>query len=310
MTSLAKRLDAGINRPRRIALNKPIFFCFQQFIQAGNCNVSDLRFELLSNVVEAVYPESSVCTVGTMQIPAVATTTDGSSMIFELKQFHIHASSEHSLDQEFFDAELHIVHQQRDNNNQLAVIGIFIVSDSEDDNLDFDQMLNEWEVEYSLMLDTCSNTRRQLSSTLRKTTTTTDDTSFNIYNLIPQGTSFYRYNGSLTTPPCSEIVDWSVAEIPLFISVHQYRKLMSIILNYRHSETCELASIASPSGTTSRPIQPLNQRHVQHICASSSSSTSQESGVEYTMAQSSAATNAATAGIVIICLVFVIVTMV
>jgi len=73
----------------------------------------------------------------------------------------------------------------------------------------------------------------------------------------------------LTTPPCSEIVEWNVADKPLTISVAQYNDLASLTLNYVDPDTCEYASIASPSGSTSRPIQATNNRTIQRICPKS-----------------------------------------
>ena len=46
-------------------------------------------------------------------------------------------------------------------------------------------------------------------------------------DLIPIGRNggeldgFYRYSGSLTTPPCNEIVEWTVFHKPIFISLKQ-----------------------------------------------------------------------------------------
>ena len=49
----------------------------------------------------------------------------------------------------------------------------------------------------------------------------------NMKDLIPdevvQG-GFYRYNGSLTTPPCYETVTWSVMKKPIYFSREEVRK--------------------------------------------------------------------------------------
>lgn len=66
--------------------------------------------------------------------------------------------------------------------------------------------------------------------------------------------------------PCSEVVEWNVADKPLSISIAQYNDLSSLILNYVAADTCERATIASPSGSTSRPVQDLNGRNVSRIC--------------------------------------------
>jgi Eukaryotic-type carbonic anhydrase len=92
------------------------------------------------------------------------------------------------------------------------------------------------------------------------------DSVFEIYDLIPEGSTYYNYDGGLTTPPCSEVVEWNVADKPLSISIAQYNDLSSLILNYVAADTCEEGTIASPSGSTSRPVQDLNGRNVSRIC--------------------------------------------
>lgn len=76
----------------------------------------------------------------------------------------------------------------------------------------------------------------------------------------------YFYSGSLTTPPCSEIVTWNVVDQPISISVREYTAITNLILDYVNPETCIPASISSPSGYTARPTQPLNGRTVLRKC--------------------------------------------
>lgn len=62
--------------------------------------------------------------------------------------------------------------------------------------------------------------------------------------LIPQDSAVLRYRGSLTTPPCSETVVWSVMEQPLQVrrqDIEAFRKLYSV---------------------NARPLQDLNRRYV------------------------------------------------
>lgn len=62
--------------------------------------------------------------------------------------------------------------------------------------------------------------------------------------LIPAERGYFRYNGSVTTPPCSEPALWYVMNEPLVISPEQ------------------LERIASAVGSNQRPLQPLNGRVV------------------------------------------------
>ncbi|XP_062410042.1 carbonic anhydrase 15 [Sardina pilchardus] len=49
---------------------------------------------------------------------------------------------------------------------------------------------------------------------------------FPLANLLPQDHLglYYRYHGSLTTPPCSQVVLWTVYEVPVVISWSQYER--------------------------------------------------------------------------------------
>ncbi len=62
---------------------------------------------------------------------------------------------------------------------------------------------------------------------------------------------FYRYEGSLTTPPCSEVVEWTVFRQPLYLSSEQY-------LQFVGGKNPD----GSPMINTFRPVQPLNGRKV------------------------------------------------
>jgi carbonic anhydrase len=62
-------------------------------------------------------------------------------------------------------------------------------------------------------------------------------------SLLPGNPEYYRYSGSLTTPPCSEGVTWLVMTEPLEVSKAQVEKFRNLM-----------------GGDTNRPVQPLNAR--------------------------------------------------
>ncbi|XP_069800066.1 carbonic anhydrase-like [Dendropsophus ebraccatus] len=80
----------------------------------------------------------------------------------------------------------------------------------------------------------------------------------NINNLLPRSLwSYYKYQGSLTTPPCSENVAWHVISTPLQLSRSQYDAFVSS-LYFTSSDSEEHI----PMIDNFRPPQPLNGRTV------------------------------------------------
>lgn len=43
--------------------------------------------------------------------------------------------------------------------------------------------------------------------------------------------SYYRYTGSLTTPPCSKVVEWIIFSRPVYLSYHQVGEITHIIMH-------------------------------------------------------------------------------
>jgi hypothetical protein len=74
---------------------------------------------------------------------------------------------------------------------------------------------------------------------------------------------FYRYKGSLTVPPCSEIVSWRVLDEPLVISRRQLKHLARLLKHgHVNSETCQPDTAVHPTtGESYRPLQTLNHEH-------------------------------------------------
>lgn len=69
---------------------------------------------------------------------------------------------------------------------------------------------------------------------------------------------YYRYRGSITSPPCSKIVNWRVLDTPRAISPRQLRQLAALLQGYRDADTCELATQTRPvNGENWRPVNPL-----------------------------------------------------
>lgn len=124
---------------------------------------------------------------------------------FELRQMHFHAPSEHTIDGELADAELHLLHKNSE--GKLAMVSLLIRQG-----------------EANPVLARLLTLAPDNQSELRDTETTIDAT-----NLLPEQQTSYRYMGSLTTPPCSEGVRWIVMTEPLEISPAQLATLVRTV---------------------------------------------------------------------------------
>lgn len=71
---------------------------------------------------------------------------------------------------------------------------------------------------------------------------------------------FYRYDGSLTEPPCAEMVSWFVSDMPMIVSFEQVEQMKNIQFT-NVDKTCHMTS-AHFERSVARPIQPTNDRPV------------------------------------------------
>ena len=140
---------------------------------------------------------------------------------YELLQFHFHAPSEHTVAGQPFAMEMHLVHQSKD--GTLAVIGVLIERGSE--HAAFNPL---W-----AHLPGTPGAEQHI-----------EQVSVDAGDLLPSARSSYRYDGSLTTPPCSEGVKWFVLTTPIELSEAQIASFTAIV----HGNN--------------RPVQPLNGRQL------------------------------------------------
>lgn len=88
-----------------------------------------------------------------------------------------------------------------------------------------------------------------------------DDHAWDPYHemLIPT-IYFYRYEGSLTEPPCGEFVSWWIADKPMIISVEQLEQLKTILFT-NVDGNCKKTSVQF-GRSVARPIRKTNNRAV------------------------------------------------
>ena len=169
----------------------------------------------------------------TIEVPYAS----GSSLVvgddtFEVKQFHFHTPSEHTIEQgAHYPIEMHIVHQSSQGN--LAVVAVMIRPGAAHPALDAIELFS------------------QLIPLEAGLTYTFNDLSINVGDLLPTARQYVHYPGSLTTPPCTEDVDWYVLQTPIEMSAEQIGLLRGAL---------GLLNFASLLDTNNRPTQPLNER--------------------------------------------------
>jgi len=174
--------------------------------------------------IEFHYRETAKAIVNnghTIQVDVAA----GSAIVYngisyDLLQFHFHAPSEHSIDGEAAPMEIHFVHRDP-NSGALAVVGVML-AEGEADNEAYAAVFDAMPADIG--------EAQALSAPLA------------LEDLLPQTRAYYTYQGSLTTPPCSEIVRWLLLDTPVELSAAQ------------------IAAYTDIYAGNARPLQPLGKR--------------------------------------------------
>ncbi|OWZ20336.1 hypothetical protein PHMEG_0005264 [Phytophthora megakarya] len=154
---------------------------------------------------------------------------------YSMTQFHLHAPSEHTLNGKHMDGEVHFVHSNTDS-SALLVVGVFFkaIDGGETD---------PWVASVLDALDTVS-----MDSSVGMSTTSYAD----VVNAAADAHGVFNYPGSLTTPACSEIVDWWVVKEPIKITTTDLLRLQEQLKELPITD----------DGKNARPVQPLNGRVV------------------------------------------------
>ncbi len=138
---------------------------------------------------------------------------------FELLRLDIHIPSEHTLDDKHYPMEIEFVHKSKA--GQFALVSRMVVPGRPDRTLrKLLQQLPMQKGEAALAANALRN------SEMKK-----------------KYANYYRYSGSLTTPPCSEGVRWFIMKQPMTFSKQQYEKFRAAVKQ-----------------DNNRPLQKLNAR--------------------------------------------------
>ncbi len=148
-------------------------------------------------------------------------TIDVGGTRYELVQFHVHKPSEEKIDGKAHAMVAHLVHKGSD--GALAVVAVLL-----DKGADNPTLHAIW-----------SNLPKQKGKEVASATTV------DAAALLPADKGYYTFQGSLTTPPCSEGVRWFVLKTPMTLAAN------------------ELTAFAKLYPMNARPTQPLNGRAIE-----------------------------------------------
>lgn len=141
---------------------------------------------------------------------------------YQLTQFHFHHPSEELVNGVNYDMVAHLMHEASD--GRIAGVAVFLKAGKANSMVQqiWDHMPptkgNEQEI---------------------------PGVEMNPAGLLPADLSYYRYDGSLTAPPCTEGVTWFVLKTPVEVSAEQIRAFAALF----------------PRDV--RPVQPLNGRTIE-----------------------------------------------
>lgn len=139
---------------------------------------------------------------------------------YDLLQFHFHSPSEHTIDGIPAPLEIHFVHQDS-NSGALAVVGIMLTEGESDSEA------------YAAVFD-------HLPAQVGAPKATGEPIV--LAALLPEARAYFTYQGSLTTPPCSEIARWLLLDHPVSLSAQQ------------------IAAFTAIYDGNARPVQPMGKR--------------------------------------------------
>jgi len=140
---------------------------------------------------------------------------------YELRQFHFHHPSEERINGQPYDMVVHLVHADKE--GHLAVVAVLLKEGTANAAVQklWDNFPRAADKEESI-----------------------PDVEVNAAALLPPTLGYYTFEGSLTTPPCSESVTWYVLKTPVEASAGEVETFSKL---YPHN---------------ARPVQPLNGRAI------------------------------------------------
>lgn len=133
---------------------------------------------------------------------------------YDLKQIHFHESSEHTINGIRYPIVIHMVHTN--SKGEYLVLAVMAKE-------------GQTSAPFSFL---------ESYLPLKKGETKTIEKPFNLSYNLPKDRGYYNYIGSLTTPPCTQGVNWFIFKEPITVSLEQVETLRSLmpLNNYRNEQ--------------------------------------------------------------------------
>lgn len=133
---------------------------------------------------------------------------------YHLKQIHFHEPAEHKINGVIYPIEMHLVHVSK--TGSITVLGLLGEEGEESQLFEF----------FESFLPLKNGANKEIHQKI------------DLSSLFLEDKHYYSYDGSLTTPPCSEGVNWIVFKEPIILSVEEVLKLRNNmpINNYRNEQ--------------------------------------------------------------------------
>ena len=185
-----------------------------------DASAPDLAFEYGGNarevnhngkIAHVEYESGNILTVGSNR--------------YELVSMHIHVHAEHQVEGQLFPAEMHLVHRKE--GGFLGVVGQLY-------------RLGDPDPVVQALIDAYPQSGQTIHTGF----------TLNAADFVPSDRGYYHYDGSLTTPPCTEGVDWYVLQEVRTVSQEQVNRIAALHNGFNH-----------------RPIQARNGRTVFSVGA-------------------------------------------
>ncbi len=162
---------------------------------------------------------------------------------FGLLQVHFHAPSENHINGQSYPLEAHFVHANQA--GDLAVIAMMYKEGIPTQGLKIE--FDKHQRKTVRVTGSANKTLQQIWSVMPAEVGVTYELPemINLDDLLPKNKDYYRFNGTLTRPPCSEGVRWLVMKDAVIVSKKQIDDFSAILQE-----------------SNNRPLQPINARSV------------------------------------------------